>query len=886
MSYGNKILSFAIALATAILAMTIGARAQGPTLIEPADGIGCMDLIVDFQWQALQDADAYNVEIATDDQFNNIVVTENAQGNTQIQAIVPDRGTLYYWRVVALMDDATMRFSAVRSFTTRSEGPALLDPPDGTDCSMLEISLDWENDPNALNYLVQISHSDDFSALLKNETPNFSEYSTTLSDWNADYYWRVASSFSDGAGDYCLSEWSDVFMFSTAENPPELIGPADGASEQALNVTLSWTSSETPDDYWLQVSTSDDFSTTLIDVADISSSSTTASVAPPDYGTEYFWRISSDFGGCRTDWSDVFSFTTKYAPPTVIAPQNGEICVPTTFEFEWEDVGAGAYAVEIALDPDFTNLVLQSSDIQATSLVTTLTLNNTDYYIRVRAEDADNSGEWGPTTMFTTTFGPPEHIAPTNDTGGYPLQVDLEWEDYGPDAMYRLQIADDDTFASTVVDIHGLEEPEYSVALTDYNEDYYWRVSATVSSTFSECSSTWSDPWVFRTMLDAPELLTPTNFAINQPTEIFFDWTDVDGAETYEFLLSLGSDFIQTDIVHGKDAHIESNIIVQDIPEGETLFWKARASNSDGYGKWSSTFSFETGANLPDRPVLIKPDNEKTGVPVDVVLDWAPADRANSYDIQVATNSNFTNLIVDETGLTETSYDLSGLNNFNEYHWRVRGVNSVGNSEWSDIWSFRTIDVAPEDPPLLSTPMNDETGLETHVRFRWETVERARTYQIQVARDENFVEGELVNNTTNIRRTYYDFYDYEYSTEYKWRVRAFNEAGSGPWSDIWTFTTGEYVSVQDETASDYLGTVYPNPFGQAATIEIAMPKNAEGELAIYDAVGSKISVIYSGTFAQGANRFEIDSAELPAGVYYYTLNAGEISETRSFVVIK
>ncbi|MGH2666595.1 S8 family serine peptidase [Flavobacterium sp.] len=76
--------------------------------------------------------------------------------------------------------------------------------------------------------------------------------------------------------------------------------------------------------------------------------------------------------------------------------------------------------------------------------------------------------------------------------------------------------------------------------------------------------------------------------------------------------------------------------------------------------------------------VLNTPANGQTGVSTSVILKWANNANAETFNVQVATDSNFTNIIANATQ-TENSFQLSGLNQSAYYYWRVTPSNRCGN---------------------------------------------------------------------------------------------------------------------------------------------------------------------------------------------------------------
>lgn len=104
---------------------------------------------------------------------------------------------------------------------------------------------------------------------------------------------------------------------------------------------------------------------------------------------------------------------------------------------------------------------------------------------------------------------------------------------------------------------------------------------------------------------------------------------------------------------------------------------------------------------VPVRPNLLTPATGEDSVSITATLDWNTINNARSYHIQVDDNSDFSSLIGEVTGITNSQYIVGGSNpgatgtitldtNYVCY-WRVRGVNPNGNSAWSTTYSFSTI---------------------------------------------------------------------------------------------------------------------------------------------------------------------------------------------------
>jgi hypothetical protein len=100
----------------------------------------------------------------------------------------------------------------------------------------------------------------------------------------------------------------------TAPSAPTLVSPADGATGIALNATLSWNAVTGADSYTLQVSTDQNFSTTVVNQRGV----TTTSLAMTSLlnSTTYHWRVSATNSAGTSDYSAPRSFSTS-APSSV-----------------------------------------------------------------------------------------------------------------------------------------------------------------------------------------------------------------------------------------------------------------------------------------------------------------------------------------------------------------------------------------------------------------------------------------------------------------------------------------------------------------------------------------------------------------------------------------
>ena len=202
--------------------------------------------------------------------------------------------------------------------------------------------------------------------------------------------------------------------------------------------------------------------------------------------------------------------------------------------------------------------------------------------------------------------------------------------------------------------------------------------------------------------------------------------------------------------------------------------------------------SVEANDPVPSVPNLVAPVNEGSNIQTSLELQWDVSDNAEAYDLQVSEDASFSSNLVDRTGMTGHFLVLRDLEIGNDYHWRVRGTNEVGASDWSNPWSF-----APEMPatrpsrPSLAFPEDSTQGLTETVIFSWEPVEGATHYHLQVALEPNYIRkvanAELIRDNSMTVRQLVDTYIYF------WRVRAVNPEGHSSWSESRIIAVGHTI---------------------------------------------------------------------------------------------
>lgn len=79
---------------------------------------------------------------------------------------------------------------------------------------------------------------------------------------------------------------------------------------------------------------------------------------------------------------------------------------------------------------------------------------------------------------------------------------------------------------------------------------------------------------------------------------------------------------------------------------------------------------------------------------------------------------------------------------------------------------------------------------------------------------------------------------------------------------------------------------YPNPFNPITSIEFQIDQNEQVVLEIFNVRGQKVSTLINQKMQAGTYLVSFDASSLPAGVYFYRLTAGSLSDIKKMTLVK
>jgi hypothetical protein len=105
------------------------------------------------------------------------------------------------------------------------------------------------------------------------------------------------------------------------------------------------------------------------------------------------------------------------------------------------------------------------------------------------------------------------------------------------------------------------------------------------------------------------------------------------------------------------------------------------------------------------------------------------------------------------------------------------------------------------------------------------------------------------------------------------------------------YDCSEAMGVPNHTPGSLPQTVtlypcYPNPFNPMTTISFDLPVTSEVSLTVYNVNGQEVQTLVNDRVSAGSHNITFDGARLSSGTYFYTLNAGAVTETKKMMLLK
>ena len=442
-------------------------------------------------------------------------------------------------------------------------------------------------------------------------------------------------------------------------------------------------------------------------------------IDPDNDVVTFEWEIESGVGSLSAETGDSVRYIPPSPPDTPAAPTvTTDLTDGTQLGVSWvapDDNGADItdYDVRYKLSTQDDSHYLGSA---FTGTGTTHTIDgltsNRSYDVQVRAQNFAGESDWSPVGTGVTANDPPtidSFVAdPTTIKINEISTLTVMASDLEDDDLYfEFSIVDDpddgsfgtlasveDSHVYTASDEAGdyvIQVQVFDNAVADRDPDVMYPTE-TVTITVTNVPD----------KPNAPTVVTgPNNTTQDIPrSTLIITWTapDNNGSDIvrYEVGYRKITDSIYTDWPLADD-FTDLTTTITGLEPDTTYRVRLRAFNSVSINNGASPLSDDGEGetaddvpNKPDAPTLTVPDGETT----QIRADWtAPADNGSAitdYDIQyrVLVDAGETENTYEDWEASTVSTDLfttiTGLTETTTYEIRIRAVNGIGNSEWSD----------------------------------------------------------------------------------------------------------------------------------------------------------------------------------------------------------
>lgn len=598
-----------------------------------------------------------------------------------------------------------------------------------------------------------------------------------------------------------------------AWNTPSIASPATG-SNGWVGQTFDWNAVTSSVAYQIEIDTLPAFTSPVrqrVTKAYINSSSgntdTQHNFSNLYFGKTYYWHVRAYIANDTSAWSTTYTFLTRdYV--TMVSPATASQTW-TGVTLDWNaHTGVAYYDMQCDTSPLFTSPALRSS----TDAYINSSSGNTDtdeflaglyfgktYYWRVRARNSVDTSLWStPWTFSTADYV--TIVSPVNFALAW-TGVTLDWNAHTGVSYYDMQCDTNINFTSPALrsstdayinSSSGNTDTDEFLSSLYFGQRYYWRVRARNSVD----TSAWSTLGSFITR----DYVTPVSPTANATTwtGLTFDWNAHTGVSFYDMQCDTNINFSSPALRAHTDAYINSSSGNTDTDEfinnlyfGQRYYWRVRARNAVDTSVWSTPILFTTA----DYVTLSSPANAQLNVnPSGVTLDWNAHTGVSTYQLQWDSINLYNSPVFQQvnktyinssSGNSDTQNGSGALATNRVYFWRVRAINAVDTSEWTERW-FSTGTAVPTIPgtPVLVSPANMAVSQPTSITLTWNPSLNAQSYEYQYAQNASFTNATSGNTAgTSVSL------NLPQSTLYYWRVRAVNGNVVSAWSAAWRFTT-------------------------------------------------------------------------------------------------
>ena len=178
------------------------------------------------------------------------------------------------------------------------------------------------------------------------------------------------------------------------------------------------------------------------------------------------------------------------------------------------------------------------------------------------------------------------------------------------------------------------------------------------------------------------------------------------------------------------------------------------------------------------------------------LVSWQVGDRAQSYEVEYYSR-DYEAWRPDPDYVSGTSYTTTGLSRYSSYQYRVRSVNSAGNSDWVYV-TYEKTTVAPSMPYNLEAVSYGSNS----AMISWNAGAGANYYEVQYY---SRADGVWKSDPDYSSGTSYVTTGLSKFESYQFRVRSVNEEGISDWATCTYYATSSAPNAPTNLTAERYG---------------------------------------------------------------------------------
>jgi len=578
------------------------------SLIMPADG--AVDVAVDtnMSWTVVSNATGYRLTVvASNSTANNVTDIDIPTGNTYNFPNDFEQGETVTVTITPYNESGDAMGCSSEGWTIKSVPGCtnLITPTNGAIDVAVDTDIEWSSITEATGYKLTVSGSSSTANNLTNfDVPSGTTHSFA-NDFEQGETVAVTITPYNEVGD-AIGCTSESFTIKSVPLCTNLITPANGAIDVAVDTNISWTPISDANGYKLTVMAS---SSTANNLTDLDVTSGTSYDFPSDFEQSEIVTVTitpynevGDAIGCTSE-----SFTIKSVPlcTNLTMPTDGEV-VAQAPDISWNAV-ANANGYKLTISGSNTTI----NNITDFEFIGTTYVFPNDFtqgeIVTVTITPFNEVGDAIGCTSESFTIRPvptcTNLVSPLNNAGQVSVMTDISWNPSFDADGYRISVGTSPN-GTDIVDNEDVASLTSYTFGQDLPSETLIYVTVTPYNTSGDADGCVSESFTTEVIIpECTELSSPFNGEVDIPLESTISWNEVEKTNGYR--ISIGTTSGGTDIVNNQDTGTETTYThFEDFPFDTEIFVTITPYNSIGDAVQCEEQSFTT---------LIPEDNTKYG---------------------------------------------------------------------------------------------------------------------------------------------------------------------------------------------------------------------------------------------------------------------------------